>query len=48
MYERKRKATTVPEVIEEMMEVRVSERANRVIDHDAEGSMEQKKREGYF
>ena len=41
-------AKTVPEIIEEMIEVRVSERATRVIDHDAEGSMEMKKREGYF
>lgn len=41
-------AQTVPEIIEEMLEVRVSERSTRVIDHDAEGSMEMKKREGYF
>ena len=41
-------AATVPEIIEEMMTVRVSERSTRVIDHDAEGSMETKKREGYF
>lgn len=41
-------AATVPEIIEEMMTTRVSERATRVIDHDAEGSMETKKREGYF
>ena len=41
-------AGTVPEIIEEMMTVRVSERSTRVIDHDAEGSMEMKKREGYF
>ena len=41
-------ARTVPEIIEEMMTVRVSERSTRVIDHDAEGSMEMKKREGYF
>jgi sulfate adenylyltransferase subunit 2 len=41
-------AKTVPEIIEEMLEVRVSERSTRVIDHDAEGSMEMKKREGYF
>jgi len=41
-------AKTVPEIIEEMMIVRVSERSTRVIDHDAEGSMEMKKREGYF
>lgn len=41
-------ADTVPKIIEEMMIVRTSERATRVIDHDCEGSMEQKKREGYF
>jgi sulfate adenylyltransferase subunit 2 len=41
-------ATTLPEIIEEMMLVKMSERANRVIDHDQEGSMEIKKREGYF
>jgi sulfate adenylyltransferase subunit 2 len=41
-------ADTVPRIIEEMMTVRISERSTRVIDHDAEGSMEMKKREGYF
>lgn len=41
-------ATTVAQIIEEMMIVKVSERATRVIDHDIEGSMELKKREGYF
>ena len=41
-------ADTVPKIIEEMMIVRTSERATRIIDHDAEGSMEMKKREGYF
>ncbi len=41
-------ATTVPDIVEEMMLVRRSERENRVIDHDQEGSMEMKKREGYF
>ena len=41
-------ADTVPKIIEEMMLVRKSERENRVIDHDQEGSMEIKKREGYF
>jgi len=41
-------ATTVPEIIAEMREFRRSERENRVIDHDQEGSMEMKKREGYF
>ncbi|MEI6218986.1 MAG: sulfate adenylyltransferase subunit CysD [bacterium] len=41
-------AATVPEIIEEMMTTRISERSTRVIDHDAEGSMETKKKEGYF
>src|SRR5271165_3854555 len=41
-------ADTVPEIIEEMLSFRRSERENRVIDHDEEGSMELKKREGYF
>jgi sulfate adenylyltransferase subunit 2 len=41
-------AKTVPEIIEEMMTVRISERSTRIIDHDAEGSMETKKKEGYF
>ena len=41
-------ATTVPEIIREMLEMRHSERQNRVIDHDEAGSMEMKKREGYF
>jgi sulfate adenylyltransferase subunit 2 len=41
-------ATTVEEIIEEMMVARQSERITRIIDHDAEGSMELKKREGYF
>jgi len=41
-------ARTVPEIIAEMMTVRISERSTRVIDHDAEGSMETKKKEGYF
>src|SRR5438874_3252584 len=41
-------ANTVPKIIEEMMLFRRSERENRVIDHDREGSMEIKKREGYF
>jgi sulfate adenylyltransferase subunit 2 len=42
------KADTVLKIVEEMMLVRRSERENRVIDHDQEGSMELKKREGYF
>ncbi|MBT4762559.1 MAG: sulfate adenylyltransferase subunit CysD [Bdellovibrionaceae bacterium] len=41
-------ADTIPKIIEEMIQVRVSERSTRVIDHDQEGSMELKKREGYF
>jgi sulfate adenylyltransferase subunit 2 len=41
-------ARTVEEIVAEMMVARQSERITRVIDHDAEGSMEQKKREGYF
>jgi sulfate adenylyltransferase subunit 2 len=41
-------AASVPEIIEELKLVRASERQNRVIDHDQEGSMEIKKREGYF
>lgn len=41
-------ANTVPLIIEEMLAFRRSERENRVIDHDEEGSMEIKKREGYF
>lgn len=41
-------ADSLPKIIEEMMLVRTSERATRIIDHDAEGSMEMKKREGYF
>ena len=41
-------ATTVPEIIEEMMLARTSERQGRMIDFDETGSMEQKKREGYF
>ena len=41
-------ASTVPEIIQEMMLTRMSERENRLIDKDEEGSMERKKREGYF
>ena len=41
-------ADSVPKIIEEMLIARTSERATRIIDHDAEGSMETKKREGYF
>ena len=41
-------ADTIEKIVEEMMTVKVSERTTRVIDFDQEGSMEQKKREGYF
>ncbi len=41
-------ASTLPEVIQEMLIARHSERQGRLIDYDATGSMEQKKREGYF
>jgi len=41
-------ADSLPKIIEEMLSFRRSERENRVIDHDQEGSMELKKREGYF
>ncbi len=41
-------ADTVPKILMEMLGFRKSERENRVIDHDEEGSMELKKREGYF
>lgn len=41
-------ATTLPEIIQEMLLTKSSERQGRVIDHDQAGSMEQKKREGYF
>ena len=41
-------ASTLPEVIQEMLIARHSERQGRLIDYDAAGSMEQKKREGYF
>ena len=41
-------ADTLPKIIEELMTFRRSERENRAIDHDEEGSIETKKREGYF
>jgi sulfate adenylyltransferase subunit 2 len=41
-------ASSIPDIIAELISFRSSERANRVIDHDQEGSMEIKKREGYF
>jgi sulfate adenylyltransferase subunit 2 len=41
-------AKTLPEVIQEMLLTKTSERQGRVIDHDQAGSMERKKQEGYF
>ncbi|SQD78831.1 sulfate adenylyltransferase subunit CysD [Moritella yayanosii] len=41
-------ATTLPEIIEEMLLATSSERQGRMIDHDSSSSMEQKKRQGYF
>ncbi|MEZ4220236.1 MAG: sulfate adenylyltransferase subunit CysD [Polyangiaceae bacterium] len=41
-------ATTLPEIIQEMLMTRYSERQGRLIDFDEDGSMEVKKREGYF
>ncbi len=41
-------ATTLPEIIQEMLLTKTSERQGRVIDYDQAGSMEEKKREGYF
>jgi sulfate adenylyltransferase subunit 2 len=41
-------ADTVPKIIEELEQAVRSERENRIIDHDQDGSMELKKREGYF
>jgi sulfate adenylyltransferase subunit 2 len=41
-------ADTMPKIINELVQFRRSERENRIIDHDQEGSMEIKKREGYF
>lgn len=41
-------ADSLPKIIEELIQFRRSERENRIIDHDQEGSMEIKKREGYF
>jgi sulfate adenylyltransferase subunit 2 len=41
-------ATTLPEIIQEMLLTKSSERQGRVIDHDAAASMEKKKQEGYF
>lgn len=41
-------AATLPDIIQEMLLTTSSERQGRMIDHDQAGSMEQKKREGYF
>ena len=41
-------AASLPEIIQEMLIATHSERQGRLIDYDASGSMEQKKREGYF
>jgi sulfate adenylyltransferase subunit 2 len=41
-------ATTVPEIVRETLESRLSERRGRGIDHDGAASMERKKQEGYF
>ena len=41
-------AATLPEIIQEMLLTKSSERQGRVIDHDATASMEKKKQEGYF
>lgn len=41
-------ATTLPEIIQEMLLATSSERQGRLIDHDQSGSMEKKKKEGYF
>ncbi|NHR05428.1 sulfate adenylyltransferase subunit CysD [Chromobacterium haemolyticum] len=41
-------AATLPDIIQEMLLTRTSERQGRVIDHDSAGSMEKKKMEGYF
>ncbi|WP_407049565.1 sulfate adenylyltransferase subunit CysD [Methyloraptor flagellatus] len=41
-------AASLPEIVREMLIARTSERSGRLIDHDESGSMEKKKREGYF
>ncbi|MEP5701515.1 MAG: sulfate adenylyltransferase subunit CysD, partial [Sneathiella sp.] len=41
-------ANTLPEIIQEMLVARTSERQGRLIDKDQAGSMEKKKQEGYF
>ena len=44
----KSNAQTLPDIIREMLLTKYSERQGRLIDFDEEGSMETKKREGYF
>ena len=44
----KSEASTLPQIIQEMLLTTSSERQGRMIDHDASASMEQKKQEGYF
>ena len=41
-------ASTLTEIIQEMLLTKTSERQGRVIDHDSAASMEKKKQEGYF
>jgi sulfate adenylyltransferase subunit 2 len=41
-------ADTIPKIIEELQQTARSERENRIIDHDQDGAMELKKRQGYF
>ena len=41
-------ATTVPQIVHEMLTATTSEREGRVIDKDEDAAMEKKKREGYF
>jgi sulfate adenylyltransferase subunit 2 len=41
-------ASTLTQIIQEMLLTTTSERQGRVIDHDSAGSMEKKKQEGYF
>ena len=41
-------AATLPDIIQEMLLTKTSERQGRLIDHDSAGSMEKKKQEGYF
>ena len=42
------RATTLSDIIREMVAARTSERQGRAIDHDQAASMEKKKQEGYF